>query len=381
MSLERLVAAWRRPRNTAELEEWQRLERALNARLLEEGEGPLPSFSVAVEKSLNRSSSRKTSSSRGQSSRNGRHYPRSALAEHAQNTLEISYLPVVLVVCTVGILLLGAGWAGYELYRIYDRVAHKMRRPTYYNAEAKRRAERLERQRSESHRIRHRKSFLVPPLPEEIREAWKCAHKRGNVREKLQLGAMLSRLEASVDNGLIQDLSGTIVGRKSGVKGWLAVHCPELLTKYSTLMHYKAVSDRQERVCGIADPCPAEVLLAEPDGADDTTITVGTIPKSRCHDADSATECSDITITVGLESEKKKVKFRGIREEYGETEVKQFAGVMDIGRRRARNLWEEARKAQMPPSLFAFDDLLYAKLGLVRERRLHAVPRRPKTRR
>ena len=186
---------------------------------------------------------------------------------------------------------------------------------------------------------------------------------------------MLSRLEASVDNGLIRDLSGTIVGRKAGIKGWLALHCPELLPKYSTMMHYKAVSDRQERVCGVADPCPAEVLLAEPDGADDTTITVGTIPKSRCHDADSATECSDITITVGLESEKKKVKFRGIREEYGETEVKQFAGVMDIGRRRARNLWEEVRTAQLPPSLSSFDNLLYAKLGLVREKRLFSTPR------
>lgn len=303
--------------------------------------------------------------------------------------------PIFLAAAVWIIPFLGAAAAGLELYRLYDILAHKMRRPSYYNAEATRRAARLEKQRSDSHRIRHRTSWLEPPTKTALLNAWARAHHRGAVREKLLLGAMMSVLEAAVDNSLKRDLSGEIVGRQSGMKGWLRVHCVELVPHYSTLMRYKAAADKLEAASGLSDPCPEEVLLAEPEGKDNIAITVGTKSQQENREAGESVKKGKknmenqgekgagrlIAITVGMEMEGGKqgrLTLLGVREGVRKKDVEERMGYVAGCRRNARRILKEARKAASLCSFKTFDDFLYARLGLVRERRLF-TPSRKKT--
>ena len=277
--------------------------------------------------------------------------------------------------------ILGATAAGLELYRLYDILAHKMRRPFYYNAEAARRALRLEKQRSNSHCIRHRSSWLEPPTKNELLDAWALAHRRGAVREKLLLGAMMSVLEAAVDNNLKRDLSGEIIGRNPGMKGWLKLNCPELVPHYSTLMRYKAASDKLEAASGLSDPCPEEILLAEPEGKDNIAITVGTKLKMEETKRKNNREMPakrPITITVGMKlkgGRRGTLTLVGVRYSVTKKDVEARMAYVTGCRRNAQRVVQEAKKASALSSFRAFDDFLYEKLGLVRERRLHSPSR------
>lgn len=384
------IHAWKRPRTSTEIEEWQRLERSLNAQLLSDDEGPLPSFfrlhelwkrdakpSVSDRKATRERQRQQAvdESNRREQEKMERCGQTYYYGKHVADMTDATLLtPVFAILGILGIGLLGAAWTGYELYRVLDRIGNKMRRPSYYNAEARRRAAVLKHQRSESHRIRHRTSYLLPPTKEEILEAWQKAHRRGAIKEKLHLGELLATLEASVDNGLQRNLSGEIVGRNPGIKGWLGTHCLELLPHYSTLMRYKAAADKQQTVCGYGDPFPAEALMAEPVSETDTTITVGTEMRGMRHGPDSDTRKGRhavIAITVGIVFEGKTLHLLGVRDEKSREEIIRHAGYIDGCRRRARQIWKEAQAANALHSLQAFDDFLYARLGLVRERRPH----------
>ena len=75
---------------------------------------------------------------------------------------------------------------------------------------------------------------------------------------------MVHDLECYVDNSLLRDEDGAIVGRRGGVKAWLQENIPALYVRYTTVMRYKAMAKKLRQVVGLADPVPAEAVLAEP---------------------------------------------------------------------------------------------------------------------
>ena len=89
--------------------------------------------------------------------------------------------------------------------------------------------------------------------------AWEAARgfHRGDpngLAARLSLGAMLSDLETAVDQSYIRDEDGTIVGRRPGLKGWIAENCPNLLSHYKSLMAYKALADKLRVALCIEEP-------------------------------------------------------------------------------------------------------------------------------
>ena len=75
---------------------------------------------------------------------------------------------------------------------------------------------------------------------------------------------MVHDLECYVDNSLLRDESGAIVGRRGGVKAWLQENVPALHVRYTTVMRYKAMARKLMQATGLADPVPAAAVLAEP---------------------------------------------------------------------------------------------------------------------
>ena len=68
-------------------------------------------------------------------------------------------------------------------------------------------------------------------------------------------------LECYVDNSLKRTDGGVIVGRQSGIKGWLQMEIPALYMKYKTVMAYKAAAKRMRQVLDIRDPLPLSAAL------------------------------------------------------------------------------------------------------------------------
>lgn len=136
------------------------------------------------------------------------------------------------------------------------RYAKKCRRRGFYEREARRRP---------SHKIRVRTTRSTHiPTPEEILAQWEIAKHRNNNLEKIRLGAMLADVESTVDNALVRDESGDIVGRHPGLKGWFREHCRQLLPHYKTLMRYKSMADKLQKISGLEDPDPVLVVLPAP---------------------------------------------------------------------------------------------------------------------
>lgn len=295
--------------------------------------------------------------------------------------------PLFVATLAIVLPLVGAAIAAYELRCLYSILGTKMRRPSYYEAELKSRAEKLAHQRSNAHRIRHRTSWLRPPAPCELMTAWKLAHHRGAVKEKLRLGAMMSVIEASVDNGLRRSIDGEIVGRNPGMKGWLKQNCKELVPHYSTLMRYKAAADKLEAASGLSDPCPEEILITENEKDNDIAITVGTIG---CPGMNRAAKMGidGIAITVGMKfwpeirkrtgqgttpTRNATLTLRGVRAGVTQQQVEERMDYISGCRRNASALWKDFRSAHALLTFRAIDDFLYARLGLVREHRMPKI--------
>ena len=117
-------------------------------------------------------------------------------------------------------------------------------------------------------------SVLPPPNPEALLAGWEATRGHGKVAEKIRLGSMLLDAEATVDSSLVRDGDGEIVGRKPGLKGWLAANCPQLVPHYGSLMRFRrlAASFREEHA--LRDPVPAATLLEErnPDERNDRVM-------------------------------------------------------------------------------------------------------------
>ena len=323
-------------------------------------------------------------------------------------------LTALYIVAFLILSIVGTTAALFVLREAVNLIIRKIRRASYYDEEARRRAAKIRQQRSDSHRIRHRHSIIAPPSPEEVLSLWEIASRRGFLKEKLILGSRIADLEATVDNSLIRDESGTIIGRKPGIKGWFEQNCPSLLPHYGTILHYKELSDKTQKVCHQDDPYPAALLL-QPSGdsgvigptktgtylsslsvsvqgknitINDTKITVG--PKFE--------EALIATISRGWERMEALMKpLWGISclQDYGRTKLEsnvvesnetngtsaKKTRVKEKVVRMLQNVGIGEKTVETPPrvTMQMWEDVLYQELGLVREKRL-VVPLRRRRR-
>jgi hypothetical protein len=152
---------------------------------------------------------------------------------------------------------LGASFLRKELTRRIDRARHEIVRPHYYVKEKARRQALAEERR----RIRMRMTLNRCPTRDEILDAW-VKVKESN-EDLLRFGSLMEDLECYVDNSLRRTEDGIIVGRRSGIKGWLQMEIPALYLKYTTVMAYKAAAKRMRQVLDISDPLPLSAVLGD----------------------------------------------------------------------------------------------------------------------
>ena len=155
-------------------------------------------------------------------------------------------------------LLTLARWLRAGATRYIDRAQSRLRRPLYYARERARR----EALAGERRRTGGRRTANPCPTREAILDAW--VHRRDSHAAAVHFGSMVHDLECYVDNSLLRDGNGAIIGRRGGVKAWLQVNIPALYVRYTTVMRYKAMAKKLRQVVGLADPVPAEAVLAEP---------------------------------------------------------------------------------------------------------------------
>ena len=122
-------------------------------------------------------------------------------------------------------------------------------------------------------RMRRLECVRGAPEPEALIAAWE--ESRGSLAGKLRLGALLSEIEPHVDQSLIRDEHGRIVGRRPGIRGWLRHRCPELLPHYKAAMACKALADKVQMAIGLEskyslmDVIDAMKELGNSDGAEE----------------------------------------------------------------------------------------------------------------
>ena len=186
------------------------------------------------------------------------HVPRTfeALFRRSARTLEeqVSFLLAMAA-------LFGAYTVATLLYRRLSLLARRLRRPTYYERERERR-QKLAIARRE---VRRHRTLNPQPTFDAIRAAIRTA--RSSPESAIRLGSLLEDLECFVDNTLIHDAQGQIVGRRGGIKRLLQREAPDLFAKYSTIMRYKATAKRFRQACGSGEPVPPATLLPAPEAA------------------------------------------------------------------------------------------------------------------
>jgi len=156
-------------------------------------------------------------------------------------------------------LLMGGSFAVWVMRRQIDRHIRRLKRPGYYEQEVARRHE-LARER----RKFLKRSTLNPcPTDEELRDAF--ARAKESPADMIRFGSLLEDLECHVDNSAIFDGEGNLVGRRGGIRRYLALNVPELSARYKTVMRYKALAKRFRQALGVGDPVPAAMLLPEPE--------------------------------------------------------------------------------------------------------------------
>ena len=174
------------------------------------------------------------------------------------------------------LLALAALFGVYSLATLLCRrlslVVRRLRRPAYYERERERRRKLAEARRE----IRRHHTLNPKPTFDAIRAAIRVAH--GSPEDAIRLGSLLEDLECFVDNTLIHDAQGQIVGRRGGIKRLLQREAPDLFERYSTIMRYKAMAKRFRQACGSGEPVPPAALLPAPVAADSGSAPVPTAP-------------------------------------------------------------------------------------------------------
>jgi hypothetical protein len=137
-------------------------------------------------------------------------------------------------------------------------LKHRAARPLYYERETARRRALA----SDRRRISKRITVNACPTKEAVLEAY--IRRKDSKEAAIRFGSLIHDLECYVDNSL-RFADGRITGRNEGVKGWLADNIPVLLSKYTTIMRYKAAAKKLKQLTELDDPMPAEVVLAGED--------------------------------------------------------------------------------------------------------------------
>ena len=166
------------------------------------------------------------------------------------------------------------------LVRRLSLLVRRLRRPAYYERERERRRRLADARRE----IRKHRTLNPQPTFDAIRAALRDA--RRSPEAALRLGSLLEDLECFVDNTLLFDGEGRIVGRRGGIKRLLQREAPDLFEKYSTIMRHKATAKRFRQACGAGEPIPPAMLLP----AQEMTASSGQTPQTG-----SATANSDLT--------------------------------------------------------------------------------------
>ena len=156
-------------------------------------------------------------------------------------------------------LLMGGSFAVWVMRRQIDRHIRRLKRPGYYERELARRHE-LARERR---RLLKRSTLNPCPTDVELREAF--ARAKGSPADMIRFGSLLEDLECHVDSSAIFNEEGSLVGRRGGIRRYLALNVPELSARYKTVMRYKALAKRFRQALGVQDPVPAAMLLPEPE--------------------------------------------------------------------------------------------------------------------
>ena len=150
-----------------------------------------------------------------------------------------------------------AKWMRHDATKTIDRIRCRLRRPVYYASEKARRLALAEERR----RIGGRRTTNPCPTKESILDAW--IHRRDSHEAAVRFGSMIHDLECYVDNSLLRDEYGAIIGRNGGVKAWLYENIPALHLRYGTVMRYKAMAKKLKQITNLPDPVPAEAVLGE----------------------------------------------------------------------------------------------------------------------
>ena len=145
----------------------------------------------------------------------------------------------ILVFMLAFLALCSAGWLLVFLVSRLFRLAKRRRRQ----------AEAFEETCRQHLRRRRTECVRGEPKPEQLLAAWE--ESRTSLAGKLRLGALLSEIEPHVDQSLIRDEAGHIVGRRPGIRGWLRWNCPELVPHYKAIMAYKALADKVQMATGL----------------------------------------------------------------------------------------------------------------------------------
>ena len=157
--------------------------------------------------------------------------------------------------------LMGPSFFFWLARREIDRRLHRLRRPTYYEAERARRLALAEERR----KLRRRRTLNERPCMDAIRDALARAHE--SVEDMVRLGSLMEDLECHVDNSPYFREDGSFAGRRGGIRRLLQEEAPDLYARYKTLMKYKALSKRFRQAVGVGDPIPASSVLPSAEAA------------------------------------------------------------------------------------------------------------------
>ena len=252
-------------------------------------------------------------------------YSHNFIEEHDRDAL---YL-LALVETALGLCVGSVVWC---LLKGIAIALRKVQRPKYYPQERIRR-QALARERR---RIRRRTTINAAPTADELLAQW--AKVKKNPVEMIRFGSMLCDLEAYVDNSLLRNENGEIVGRNPGIRGWLNANCQQLAVRYKTVMGYKAMAEKFRQAVGLTDPYPAALAL---DGFQNTVRKAkGEVEKAG----------GDVVVyisqnTVRKNDEEGAVKTDGTSAERIEAKVEQGI-VCRRARRKASEMLAECRWSQ-----------------------------------
>ena len=153
----------------------------------------------------------------------------------------------------VSLLLALAALFGVRLSLLVKRL----RRPTYYERERERRRKLAEARRE----IRRHHTLNPKPTFDAIRAALRVAH--GSPEDAIRLGSLLEDLECFVDNTLIHDVQGQIVGRRGGIKRATLLPAPEAASPDSATQPART-GQTPTVVTGTAGTSPVPAPAQEP---------------------------------------------------------------------------------------------------------------------